>query len=58
MADVETSDTEPENMVPATPVAKGKKIAQGKAKTSKTKKSIPPDEGTVQFFLVKSPLVV
>ena len=57
MADVETSDSEPENAVPATPVARKKKVTSNKTKPTKPKKSIPQDEG-MHNFQVKQSLVI
>ena len=47
MADEETSDSDAAITVPATPVAKKKKLAPSKVKTAKPKKPIQSDEGMI-----------
>ena len=49
MADEETSDSDAANTVPATPVAKKKRLAPSKVKTAKPKKPIQSDEGTISI---------
>ena len=49
MADEEPSDSDAANTVPATPVAKRKRLAPSKVKTAKPKKLIQSDEGTISI---------
>ena len=62
MADEETSDSDAAITVPATPVAKKKRLAPSKVKTAKPKKPIQSDEGMISKAQsaqqVKHPMVI